>query len=907
MINLINTNAPNGATINLVLESNDALNNGKAEITAVATVTQADKRTPISGVTVYFILLESNNAVFTGTDGKNQITGNTDERGTISKAFTDTMAETGEVHVYIIIEGGDKPSNNKEFVFKSPEPDKLVLTLDKAQAEANGKTAITATATVTENNIKLGEQKIHFVLPDSAAVFTDKNSGTDPNGYSITWGITDENGQVSKPFTDSTWEQGEVHAYFDLGVIGNVDNKVDDNADFLFTEPTSLTIQMQPLTCITKNGSGQNVVIENNKTVADGVARFIASAIITVEDVDNATQRIPLQNTSVVFELPDGGHTKFTLTSDDIANGATSYVVTAKTDSNGKASTPAFTSSYIGTGTINAYVVAHAGSKKQDNKPFSFTDPWQNITDLYSKFAGGVNTALIYANGLHQAQLQLKLTLASLDAGEILVTSNQPDLETVANSIKFINYENLDPLGDGTLNGWHVSRIPNIYDKHLLGQNMAALEQELSNESLWVDRVENGIAYLTYYFTCDSDQSNKYLQLGMTITPSAANADPIYNALGNNSNWFHDPVSLQANPEIVYNTSHLNIVPRRAGRSGEHDDYATEDSDNLWRHWDYQVRFNDGVFSQYGTSIFRCVLCEETEKLLTHKPFTRVSNMFYNFAGYFWPNNVYDSNGKQLASSDSYSVRLGAEPTKCINLPSNNTNTLYFTLYSVFGNGGVTEDGDAPGTGELSVSGYNFVSSRITLFDQYGNHGYFTVDPRNIPKKFSLDGFNDWFFITDGHITINKGSPGSYPDTFRILSEKYQSSVLDYNTGYEDVHKYYFWQICGRVNSAQNNTFKILEKGSGDTGIVLSANGQYYNFLYPINYPSTGFSDVVYSLNSLSSGDSGYSSFLFPVWNNNTMIIKSYTSYVCLLSDSDYARMRNYIPGDSAFEFNFVL
>ncbi|WP_129028057.1 hypothetical protein [Yersinia enterocolitica] len=207
----------------------------------------------------------------------------------------------------------------------------------------------------------------------------------------------------------------------------------------------------------------------------------------------------------------------------------------------------------------------------------------------------------------------------------------------------------------------------------------------------------------------------------------------------------------------------------------------------------------------------------------------------------------------------------------------------------------------------MSVSGYNFFSSRITLFDQYGNHGYFTVDPRNIPKKFSLDGFNDWFFITDGHITINKGSPGSYPDTFRILSEKYQSSVLDYNTGYEDVHKYYFWQICGRVNSAQNNTFKILEKGSGDTGIVLSANGQYYNFLYPINYPSTGFSDVVYSLNSLSSGDSGYSSFLFPVWNNNTMIIKSYTSYVCLLSDSDYARMRNYIPGDSAFEFNFVL
>lgn len=877
--------APQGAEITLELDNNDALNNGTDAIVAIATVTQSDSVTPIAGVIVHFELLDGDSAQFTD-NSSDRTNGKTGNDGTIKKSFTDITAETGEVHIYIIFEGGDKATKNKDFAFKAPLPDSVKLSLNKNQTEANGQSTIIATALVTQKTIPLEGKLIHFSLPDSKAYFIDNNASTDPkDGYSITQGYSDKNGLVSVPFVNQTWQEGEVHAWFDLGETDGVDQKIDDQKNFIFTEPPSLQIKLQPLEYLYLN-NGETMTIQYDHAAADGVGKFITTASVTV--AGDSGQRLPLKDVAVVFSLPVDGKTVFTLSQDQRNAGATPYTVTVTTDPAGNAQSPQFSSIYINNDTITAYIASHQDAKKQDSKAFFFTDPWQDVTDLLCQFRGNISPAVIYANGLHQAQLQIKMTLASSNDGTKLGNTNQPDIETVANRITFIDYVSRIAVGSSSLYGWKVSRTSNIYNKHFSSQSIADIGE---------DRVEDGIAYITYYLTCDSDQADKNVQLGLSIMPSGSE-NSVTNCLDGD---LQEPFSIQAQNQIIYSCNDLTITPQRVARSAEQDNYATEDHDNLWRQWDYQLRFSDDTFARYKTSLFRCLLKKPSDmmRLESNVPFSMVSNMFYHYAAYFWPTNVYDPSGAPLPSSDSYPMSIGSEAKKTVQIPVNAPDTLYFTLYAVFGNGGNCYGNVA------RVGSYRFMTYQITLFDQYGNQGRFSITPSNIPSRFNIEKFNNWQFITDGHLDSSSSDPGHFPGKVRIISCNYVGCNLDYNSKYKTADDSWLTQIAGSHNN-YNNTYTIHDKPIGAEGICLSASEiDYYNYLYVIWYPHAKFSDSVYSVQKTDDSTNLAPTYLYPVWTNNTMVMFCYNKYVYLADATDYARMRDYIQGNRAFEFTF--
>ena len=907
--------APAGSIVTLQLDNNDALNDGLDAITAVATVTKDSAG--VKGVKVYFQLISADKAIFSvPSTYPDHADGVSNDSGTVSKAFTDTEAEEGEVHVYIKFEDGTKSVDDKDFTFKTPVPDKVTVTFEHNEAEAGGVQTITATALATRKDMATGQdvplsnQLIHFVLPDSAAYFTGAEADKNKDGDSITQGKTNSDGKVFKDFADLKCEQGDVNAYFSLGIdLEGVEQKVMGDAKFTFVVPASLQISLAAVQGVC-HSNGQATSFKGNKAATDDEDSFTATATVTIGGVNNT--RVPLEGIDVDFSLP----AQMTPYGEDRDKWVDNHVIII-TGENGTATSPHFASNTVIKDLLTATVFTPTLSK-QDTTPFSFSVPWQGVKDLYCNFSGGLDKALIYANGRHQALLRIRMTLTKEDTIP-LDASNQPTLDEVTRDITFIDYQTRMPLGEGNLTGWKYTRTPNIFDKQLL---VSAAEGEIvqASDDEWQDGVKDGVVRLSYYFTCDDDELNKNLQIGFTVSPPGADGTVLYNALNGE---FENPVSLYGKTQKMYATKDILINPT-AVNSGAPDDYATRDDDNLWRQWDYQIRLD----SIDGTFIFRCQVDDTSRFVQNNKgvslPFARSSRLFYNYAAYFWPNNVRDENDIPLPATSYYYMQIGGETRRRAEVPAGRTDTLYCTFYATSGNGGAMDDECTPGTENISPNGHLERAVYITIYDQYGNKGEFTVDPRELPQRYDVKKIHEYKILTTGHVSgIDGYSYGDYPVSVRIQKAD-GSSFVDYAQWYKDNDGYIFQQLGVKINNSKFNTYTLnKDEFNRDNGIVFrtaeawSEGDNYQNLVVmPVRYSYTSFPGVVYSTKSQYKCPNYYT-YLYPIWQNNSFAVglcdvnSGFQTMTLETHGSDshsqvYAYINNYPQSNRDYEFIFV-
>ena len=820
---------PNNTILDLKLVNNEALSDGTDKITVIATVTNTNKG--LSGIKVNFILPDEGKAIFVD-NGDDKTFGYTSEEGVVIKYITDMAPEHGLVEAFITKFGGDEIEDSKPFTFTAPSPNRLVLTLDKTIAVA-GVDNIAATATVTYNQILLTGQLVHFSLPDSSAVFIDSNL-QDSDGHSITSGTTDGNGVITKKFTDNRWEEGRVVAYADLGEINGINTEIDDSKEFIFTEPLSLAIEMKDLQITDEEPGNWSI---DDEAPADGVWRFRATVTVTVAGVDG--KRKGLKNVAVEFNLPPapGGHAEF-------INSSKPYYALEYTDEDGVAYKE-FSSKYIEdegmpvqNRTITVDIPAHAGQNLSVSKPFIFSDPWEDVTDLKASFSAGQEQNIIYGNDWHQAELLLTIPLIS-SSGTVLNENNQPLIADVISCVKLIDFNSREELGVGALSAWHYTTKKNIYP----GTNNDLQPDDTTN------KIINGIAYITFYLTSSTTGN---IQIGAKITPTGSKKE-IYDALGGK---FTISVLLTAVPPINYTLDRLDISGSQKAHIGQPPDddvlsntNGPEYEGNFWREWQYTIKIKS---NEDNRRIFRCQLAPGAT-LPSDYAFSSKSNIIYNYKAYFWPNNIYDAANNPLPSQLSYPVKSSGTPGQNISLPTNTLkDTLYFTLYCAFG--------------DLNFHEINAYPINIIIYDQFGNSGNFVVDPNAVPITYSPDDLPYLNFLRDGFESI------SLANTQRENSDLYFSPT-NYDSKYVGKNSNSFIHGFANGDPLDANVpgikFKVLSASTDPDNpqrifTISCGDNQQQSYLKTdaVNRPI-----VITDINSASTW------YLKPIWKNNTIVI----------------------------------
>jgi hypothetical protein len=729
---------------NLELIDNDAQSDGVDAIKAKVTLNASDGVTPLSGVKVNFELLYVDGRATFEDTGEDNTSDYTDKDGTVEKAFVDSYADTGAVHAFINTKGTGKiyPSNDyASFTFKAPQPDHVHITLDNDGAVA-GSGVITATARVWNSQGNMKGQLVHFELTENnAAVFT--SPGTDPKH---TEGTTDDKGEVTVAFTDSIWEEGTINAWVDLP-----GGSVDDDEKFTFVMPSSLKVDVKPLEV---QPPGQETWIEGDNAPADGVAAIQVTAKVTCDA--GSDHDVPMKNVEVVFELPETGHAVF----GTVNAGDTSHKVYGTTDQNGCVS-KTFTCDYIESAetpvasrTVRAYVAGPDG-QKEDSRPFTFSDPWQDVTSMIVSCGGG-STGAIYKNGQHQAAYHASFKVASA-YGETLKKSNQPTIDNIIKRITLIDYDTKNSLALDSLSKITYSLHANEYDKQIVLSSGPLRDED--NDGNQIN--DSGLVTITWYITCGTEYTGEQLRVGLKIEPSGTDKT-IYYAVGTDTERpLSPPVTLRFMPAINYDISDLHVSGEMKRHDGQsvNDDSLPDGSDtsdgNYWRQWDYRLVIQNNEESR---RIFKCCLAEGSN-LTQDYAFSEKANGVYDNTLYFWPNNVRDAQGTPLATSNHYTLYANGIPKRDTRASeyNNDGTTLYFTLYSTFGN--------------INYGGYDYHQVNFSLYDQYGNFGEFSLAPENIPKEYNSSTMGSVPFIRSGFsIAKDEKNAGSTNSTVLIQS-----------------------------------------------------------------------------------------------------------------------------------------
>ncbi|CRX97093.1 Ig-like domain-containing protein [Yersinia enterocolitica] len=828
---------PSAALVTTVIINNGADMGGNDPITVAATVTDKNGKAPLSGVRVHFELLDSEDdtALFSDTTtSKSQ--GITDVNGEISKLFIDSVAETGSVHVYVSSSGGDKiPATDKPFQFSPIQADSMQLSLSNDGAFAGGE-KITVKASLTNKGNPLPSQKVNFILPDSSAVFVDGTINND--GYSITSGVTGPEGTVSKEFTDNVWEEGTVNA--STVVSGSQQVPLNQDKKFLFNEPPSLQIELQPLQ-VKSLSTGE--WISGSDAAADGKTQIQVTAQVSV--ADDRGIRGPLADVEGVFLLPTAEHAIFV----DPNN---PYKISGKTNSKGEISQQ-FTSEYIestsSANIVTGYISGHNGSQLSKSLPYSFSDPWQDVAQITASLSG-LSSASIYTNGLHQAVYQLSFVLASA-GGTRLNSHNQPTVKDVINRVKLVDFNNKNQeLGTGILASWQYTLEPNDFDKQL-ASSVALVEAQWDDSSA---RIDNGVAYITYYITCKSTESLNRLQIGLAISPTGS-SQIIYDAVNEKIEKF---VTINLMAEINYYRSNLSLLGKHQKHPGESDSddqlampNGIEPDGNFWRQWDYTLAISDNSELR---KIRKCLLISELNLPDDYSFFSK-SNIIYNNKAYFWPNNVTGSNGDLLAYKENYPVQSTGTPAQQITVPSGDNSRLYFSIYSAFG--------------YINVGEVEYKQIDFKLYDQYGNSGDFSIDPEAIPSDYNSNKMGDINFVKDRIPGVmSNSSIGIKTDLF-ISSNTYNTDTIGICSDSFITDK-----IGGTVLDLKSSSiaFSITPSSPQDQNNPKRIFNIVYNNINVSNYLKINNSAVI------TTSDSSITWNLKPIWNDNYVVISNSAS-----------------------------
>jgi hypothetical protein len=719
-------------TVDLNIENDDALANGKEPIIAVATVKKGG--VPQQGQTVYFEISESQSAQF--NNGTQDTTGVTLVAGNASAPFTDTLAETGNVTASIKLPDHSNPHDTKPFQFTGPSDYSLGLDLTGNPGTAGNGSQITATATLTANEagLSVGNKPILFELPDSdTAQFTNGEQSITVN--------TNSSGIATAPFTDSAWEQGTVQATLD------VPDKQFTTKQYQFNPPSNLGITVNPLTTLTTDGTA--TVVEFPYCPADGTSKLTAKGLVWTDP----QKKNPWTG---------GGYVRFVLRGSARFTASSSSQYDAPIQPDGTV-TVSFTDDKIEQGLLSSMILVPTGNGPFGTpQSYEFIDPWSGVSALIGTFPPNAFTTTIYANGLNEAALTVSMTLSSTN-GVKLTSNNQPDITAVESGTSLIEYSTRGALG-GLKGVWAYSMDDN-------GFSGSAQYSRASTPPAKDNGVTGGVATVTYYITNSDNSVSSSVSIGAAITPTGkiivkgtglgtnnipkgttAPAPIVYFAQSYNA--LNPAPTVNTTPAIDYKD--VAVIAQEVSHDGEDDNNPSYAAGNYWRRYDYVIT-NLLDATKNPQQIFKCEL-QPNVSFTSDYAFGERSNVIYDFKAYFWPNNVSTSDGTPLETKDGYTVQSAGSGKQTVTLSAKN-NQLYATMFCAFGN--------------VSVGSSSYTPVTLRLIDAYGNSGLFRLntDGTAFPSAYAdVPNWKPLVYTTDTNPSGGTTTGTNGPLTFTCVS-----------------------------------------------------------------------------------------------------------------------------------------
>ncbi|MFD1794048.1 hypothetical protein ACFSE0_20790 [Ochrobactrum teleogrylli] len=480
----------------------------------------------------------------------------------------------------------------------------------------------------------------------------------------------------------------------------------------------------------------------------------------------------------VIFSIAEG---EATFSGDGDNYSADHRVVTVPLGADGTTKPLLMTCSKVGDGLVIAELVAEnvpgGVFPPASAIPYKFADPWISVSQVEARFLGSTDKQrFIYANGLHCTDLHVSMRLAGPDntaLGEKYIPENP--FETA----KLIHYDTGSELGQNGKPGekdmaaWSQLNIPTAFVAPL-SHVTSTPTNEIGDPAVVLTDEERtgGWVSKTYYITCsDNAKIGGYYAFGLSIAPSGpqivagdgkgSSGLPVAEEEENGALkfWVNGVEissgyqrTITSRPESGYSTQHLDIIrcPFGAGNQYDKGPYysdGTDDSDNYWRRWSFKISLKNGRDNSY---IFQNRILDE-KLITTDSVIAEKYQDGYTYQVYLWPTNIYNSYGEQIKDdggkpidfSGSFRLRSdwGETPVKL----NDDGRSLYIDWYATFFIWNPSSD-----------KSYS-KKIPIRIYDQYGNHGDFTIDPSDIPV-YNRDELKKWEILLPGANMIAEDS-----------------------------------------------------------------------------------------------------------------------------------------------------
>ena len=765
-------NVVNDVGITVEVINDNQIGDGTSQETAQATVTYKGDKPP-EGKTyeVHFELLMSDNDTAIFTDTKTDKTEDvTDENGVVTKYFTDSVAETGQLYAYVKMDSGGNPDDQKPFTFNPDEPDHIDLDLQNNGAIAGSGDYITAQVTATKKSKPyLAETTIYYQITpdDNDAQFYSTDGQFTPLGKKTT-AKTDPTTGITKPspqLKSSKWEEGTCHAWWDV----SQENKPPAQQNYDFNAP-QLQLTFDPLT--TQADGSATMVDCPDAPAADWLdvnhpAGFTATAKVTKQ-----SDTTPWVNGGdALFTLSGAPNLQLAPNQDGVDNKdlpAGQYYVAI--NDKGQASLSFFDTTKEESGTVSAYVPDwdDSAASNTDTKSYAFHQAWHGVSEVDIQYDGQYKLAWIYANGVQQAKIFVTLTL--VDKNNVaIIDASMPDIADVYGAVKIRNYQTGEELGTGLSNMWSYTQTGCDDWLHETPMQASLVPREVAAGN-------NGKIQLTYYVTCSQGGSD--VAFGLSVTPTGGqvivtgetgeNGLPVGQYVpGCPTQYFtqqHTEITTTAtlsakSPPIYDVKNSLSIVANQNQKNiNDLNDYgpaggnsAVDKDGNYWRQWDYTITFSPNMKAWDGTQLqmHKVVLASD---LRAPNCFAEKANSsFFTYKGYLWPTNIQGAAGMGTAmlyakgaQTQLYTIPSASSPPK-----------IYMTLYMSFAG--------------RPNSDTNGKAVQLTLYDQFANSQTYTFDQTNLPQEYDLDktdpnSVRGWTPVTVATGKVTESLPSEEPE-----------------------------------------------------------------------------------------------------------------------------------------------
>ncbi|MGE8656316.1 MAG: Ig-like domain-containing protein [Achromobacter sp.] len=860
--------------VSLSLSPDSQIADGKSAIKAKATVTQGGFALP--GAKLKFEL--EGNAQF--TDSNAQTTADvTGADGRVTKNFTDTVPEEG--YVSAVLDADMEAFAEAPYTFTGVPLHFGDPIVDDSNGFADGVSLMTLRVQLLQGDKGVANEHVRLSLVDTAAQFVDENGSQIGKIYVA---LTDADGYVSAIFTTTMVELGYIFI------------SVED----MSAPRTRAQFRSRPVPKIV-------LAVKPHGARADGKSPITATATVRAAQTDEA-----MPDVKVVFTLPnwvalaDGTP----LPSDGLVHGVT--------DSSGNAHV-SFTSTTIDKGTVQVVAAANPASY-HDTADFIFGGKWAGVSDISLHFvgAGNIRAASIFKNGLHQAELRLRLVLKDWN-DHLVQDSDAPTIDEVMAAVSLIDFDHsADALGVAPLQNIQVTTNANEFEKHITTHTERVGAGKDGGTDGGGNYISGGAAYFTLYVTCEEAEQLMSINIGVEVRQP--NEVVVYNAIDGTYKEKMAALVFLPLANYRYSVADLNFSGAHHAHEGEKDDapYSEkgdkEHPGNFWRMWEYAIDFSqDTQAKPYAPSLYKVCLAEGAG-LAGDYVFAERVDVVYSYRAYFWPMNLYDHNRLPVAEHGKrdYQVGAPAQRDQAVTYPEGTAGcrVMYYASF-----------GDINGRTNAKI----YRPINLVIFDQYGNKGKIHLDPLSLPPIYSSETLQKWQYAGDGFIQNGDTTSPAKPPmdvTMKVaFKEEKEENELEFRSLTVDDNKKLDAYMGGPVLSLNKREVRWqIQSKNNETYADQRAYILNYEDFFVRHTQADSETDNGPFILSRKSDDLGW--YFKPLWKFGTTVLardnEPKGAYMCwkfgdfgLSGGEQYPAWciftLPYVPNDSIYEWTLVV